>query len=149
MIPLWSGCQEFLIKALQVCQNKTARVVAQKDFSTPISQLLKECGWRSVRQEMYYHTILQVHKTMTTYAPAYLYNKLTDDGDYHCDTRQARSSSIRMGSSFQTKLGLAKDSFRWRGATWYEAVAQSIRNEVKLRKFKRKLNMWVKDNIGI
>ena len=66
MIPLWSGCQEFLIKALQVCQNKTARVVAQKDFSTPISQLLKECGWRSVRQEMYYHTVLQVHKTMTT-----------------------------------------------------------------------------------
>ena len=46
MIALWSGCQEFLINSLQVCQNKAARVVTKRDFSTPIKQLLKECGWR-------------------------------------------------------------------------------------------------------
>ena len=149
MIPLWSGCQEFLTDALQVCQNKTARVVTKKDFSTPVSQLLKECGWRSVRQEMYYHTVLQVHKTMMTRAPVYLYNKLTDDGKYPRDTRQARCSTIRLGPSYQTKLGLAKDSFRWRGAAWYEAIPQVIRSEVKLGNFKKKLNTWVKTNIRI
>ena len=63
-------------------------------MATPISQLLKECGWRSVRQEMYYHTALQVHKTMKTKKPVYLYDKLTNDGEWPWDTRQARSSTI-------------------------------------------------------
>ena len=149
MISLWAGCQEFLIDALQICQNKIARVVTRRDFSTPISQLLRECGWRSVRQEMYYHTTLQVHKTLMTKKPVYLYSKLTKDGDWPRDTRQARSSTIRQGPSYQTKLGLAKNSFRWRGTTWYEALPMSIRSEAKLGKFKKKLNTWIKGNINI
>ena len=32
MIPLWSGCQAFLIDALQICQNKAARVVTMRNF---------------------------------------------------------------------------------------------------------------------
>ena len=141
-MPVWSGCQEFLISALQICQNKAARVVVNKDFSTPVAQLLKECGWRSVRQEMFYLTVLQVHKTLKIGAPVYLFNKLTEDGQYQRDTRQARGSTIRQGPSFQTKLG-----FRWRGATCYERIPSSIRNEPKLGKFKKRLNEWVKSNI--
>ena len=53
--------------------------------TTPVYQLLKECCWRSVRQEIFYHTVLQVHKTMKTGAPVYLYNKLTDDGQHQRD----------------------------------------------------------------
>ena len=149
MISFWAGCQEFLIDALQVCQNKIARVVTRRDFSTPIAQLLRECGWRSVRQEMYYHTTLQVHKTLMTKKPAYLYSKLTKDGDWPWDTRQARSSTIRQGPSYQTKLGLAQNSFRWSGTTWYEALPMSIRSEANLGKFKKKLNTWIKANINI
>ena len=149
MIALWSGCQEFLINSLQVCQNKAARVVTKRDFSTPIKQLLKECGWRSVRQEMYYHTVLQVHKTLVNQAPLYLYSKLTEDGKYSRDTRQARNSSIRLGPSYQTGLSLCKDSFRWRGAAWYEALPTDIRGEWKIGIFKRKVNNWIKTNIVI
>ena len=130
-------------------QNKAARVITKKDISTQITQLLKECGWRSVRQEMYYHTVLQVHKTLTTHTPVYMYSKLIDDGHYHCDTRMARRSTIKTGSSYQTKLDLAKNSFRWRGAKWYEAIPQSIRNEVKIGTFKKKLNIWIKEYIKI
>ena len=84
---------------------------------------------------------------MKTGAPVYLYEKLTDA--YPCDTRQARGSTIRQGPSYQTKLGLAKDSFRWRGASWYETIPVAIRNENKLPLFKKKLNTWVKANISI
>ena len=118
-------------------------------MSTPISQLLNECGWRSVRQEMYYHTALQVHKSMKAKKPVYLYDKLTNDGEWPRDTRQARSSTIRQGPSYQTKLGLAKNSFRWRGSNCYEALPLSIRSEGKLWKFKKKLNTWKKANISI
>ena len=57
MIPLWAGCQDYLIHALQVIQNKAARSVTKHGMSVPVRQLLRECGWRSVRQEMYYHTV--------------------------------------------------------------------------------------------
>ena len=131
-------------------RTKSVRTRRQRWLkTTPVYQLLKECGWRSVRQEMFYHTVLQVHKTMKTGAPVYLFNKLTEDGQYQRDTRQARGSSIRQGPSFQTKLGLAKNSFRWRGATCYESIPSSIRNEPKLGKFKKRLDEWVKSNILI
>ena len=149
MIALWSGCQDFLINSLQVCQNKAARVVTKRDFSTPIKQLLKECGWRSVRQEMYYHLVLQAHKMLVNQAPVYLYSKLTEDGEYSRDTRQARNSSIRLGPLYQTALSLCKDSFRWRGAAWYEALPTDIRGEQKIGIFKRKVNNWIKINIVI
>ena len=70
-------------------------------------------------------------------ANSYLYDKLTGDGAYGCDTRQAINSSIRLGPSFQTKLTLCKNSFRWRGAAWYEALPQDIRGEPKIGKFKK------------
>ena len=58
MIPLWAGCQGFIIDALQVCQNKVARIVTRRSLDTPVLQLLRVCGWRSVRREMYYSVFI-------------------------------------------------------------------------------------------
>ena len=149
MISLWSGCPEFLISALQVCQNKAARAVTKHGMSTPVQQLLKECGWRSVRQEMHYHTLMQVHKTLKYRNPAYIHSKLTGDGVYSYNTRRASTSSIRQGLAFKTGLVLCKDSFRWRGASWYEKLPWDIRKQEKIGTFKSKLNQWVKTNVPI
>ena len=149
MIPLWSGCQEFLINALQVCQNKAARSVTKHGMSIPVKQLLKECGWRSVRQEMHYHTILQVHKTLVQKNPVYLHSKLTADGSYAYRTRQTSTSSIRQSQTFKTSLKLCKDSFRLRGTACYENLPWDIRGQQKLGIFKNKLNIWVKNNVPI
>ena len=149
MIPLWAGCQEFLINALQVIQNKAARTVTKHDMSTPVQQLLKECGWRSVRQEMHYHTILQVHKTLVQRNPMYLYSKLTADSSYAYRTRQNSTISIRQSQAFKTKLTLCKESFRWRGTAWYESLPWDLRGECNLKIFKKKLNTWVRNNVTI
>ena len=53
MIPLWGGCPEYLLNALQVCQNNAARIVTKRDRRVPVAQILRECGWRSVRQEVF------------------------------------------------------------------------------------------------
>ena len=135
MIPLWAGCQEFLINALQVIQNKAARNVTKHDMSTPVQQLLKECGWRSVRQEIHYHIILQVHKTLVQRNPMYLYSKLTADGSYAYRTRQNSTISIRQSQAFKTKLTFCKESFWWRGTAWYENLPWDLRGEYKLKLF--------------
>ena len=70
LIPLWGGCKEFLIKALQVVQNKAARFVANRGQLTSTKMLLKECGWLSVAQLNLDYLLLciQLMKKRATYS---------------------------------------------------------------------------------
>ena len=43
LMPLWSGCEDYLVRALQVIQNKAARSVSKLSFFTPTKTLLKTC----------------------------------------------------------------------------------------------------------
>ena len=61
LIPLWGGCQQYLMKSLQTLQNKAARVVTKLDWQTPTSTLLSQCGWLSVHQLALHHTVVLVH----------------------------------------------------------------------------------------
>ena len=49
-ISLWGGTEEFLLNSLQIVQNKAARFVARRGIYTPVAELLKQCGWLSLRQ---------------------------------------------------------------------------------------------------
>ena len=58
LIPLWGGCEKLLIRALQIVQNKAARVVTRLGIFTPVKTLLRQCGWLSVHQLVYFHTVV-------------------------------------------------------------------------------------------
>ena len=148
MMPLWAGCPDYLINGLQVCQNDAARIITKHDRAIPVKQLLKECGWRSVRQEMFYHTALLVHKIMSKKSPQYLYSTITADGSYGYDTRSSSFSSIRRGASFRTGLTLYTESFKWRGVAAYETIPASLRKIESIKLFKKELDSWVKKNIN-
>ena len=147
MIPLWSGCQEYLIRALQTIQNKVARVVTKHDRRVPVKQILKECGWRSEKQEMFFQTVMQVHKVLMQTNPVYLYRKLIADGSYSYRTRSSSTSSIRQSISFKTGLTLCKESFRWRGVTCYEELPWEVRKCEKIDSFKQKADTWIRENV--
>ena len=147
MIPLWSGCQEYLLRALQTIQNKAARTVTKHGRRIPVQQILKECGWRSVKQEVFFQTVMQMHKVLMQKSPVYLYRKLTADGSYSYRTRSSSTSSIRQSISFKTGLTLCKESFRWRGVTCYEGLPWEIRKCQKIEIFKRKADTWIKENV--
>ena len=40
LMPVWMGCEDYLVNALQVCPNKVARYVAKLDRYTPTKVLL-------------------------------------------------------------------------------------------------------------
>ena len=40
VIPLWAGCENYLINALQIIQNSAARAVTKCNWRTPIQSLL-------------------------------------------------------------------------------------------------------------
>ena len=76
LMPVWMGCEDYLVNALQVCQNKVARLVTKLDRFTPTMVILKQCGWKPVRQLMVFHSLVLLHKAVQQQKPLYLYNKI-------------------------------------------------------------------------
>ena len=72
LMPLWWGCDKFVIKALQIVQNKAARSVTKLGIFTPIRTLLKQCAWLSVNQSIFFHTVVLLYKTLQNQSPVYL-----------------------------------------------------------------------------
>ena len=61
-ICLWGGTEEYLLNALQVVQNKAARFVTRRDRYTSVQDLIRQCGWISVKQLVFYHSVILIYK---------------------------------------------------------------------------------------
>ena len=146
-ISLWGGTEEFLLSSLQIVQNKAARVVAKRGIYTPVADLLRQCGWLSVRQLVFYHSVILVHKTLQTKTPKYIYSKLATEFPYN--TRLASSESVRMGPEFQAKLSLTEKSFMNRATVCYNQLPTTLRKVQKEQKFKKELKQWVLENVQL
>jgi hypothetical protein len=79
LIPLWGGTEGYLLKGLQVLQNRAARCVTKQQWFTPTRRLLDQCGWLSVQQLVQYHSLLQVHKAIVAGTPLYISNQPVTD----------------------------------------------------------------------
>ena len=161
LMPLWSGCEDYLVKCLQVAQNKAARTVARMNIFTPTKTLMKACGWMSVRQLMAYHSLVLLHKTMASQTPVYLYQKITSGGHFPYKTRQA--AACPPGFSFTvthptdsgtirqipgSKLGISKQGWCWKSVEVYNTLPNDLRMERKMPSFKKRLKDWIGLNVS-
>ena len=146
-ISLWGGAADYLISSLQIIQNKAARVVSKRDKYTPIVELLRQCGWLSVRQLVFYHSVIQIYKTKQTSSPKYISDKLNFEFPYN--TRLASSESVRMGAEFKSKLALTEKSFINRSTVNFNQLPTELKQMIKIEVFKKKLKQWVIQNISI
>ena len=143
-ISLWGGTEDYLLSSLQIVQNKAARCVARRGKYTPIVELMKQCGWLSVRQLVCYHSVVLIYKTLMTTYPKYIHSKLCMEFPYN--TRLAQSESVRMGPEFKSKLELTEKSFLNRATISFNNLPQEIRKVPKLEDFKVQLKKWVLGN---
>ena len=146
-ISLWGGTEDYLLQALQVVQNKAARFVARKGKYTPVADLLLQCGWLSVRQLVFYHSVILIHKTKITSFPQYIYSKLSTQFPYN--TRLAQSDSVRMGPEFKSKLEITEKSFMNRSTVSYNKLPSELRKIEKLELFKKNLKVWILENVKV
>jgi hypothetical protein len=108
LITLWGGAQQYLMNALQVQQLVAARPVCGVGcWRWSKRKLLDKVGWLSVRQLVFFHTVLQAHKTLKSGVPKPLHQALS--GQYPYQTRRATSGMIRQGEEYK-----AQSSFRYR-----------------------------------
>ena len=121
-ISLWGGTEEYLLQSLQIIQNKAARRVAKRGIYTHVVNLLRQCGWLSVKQLVVYHSVILVYKTLQTTFPRYIYSKLTSEFPYN--TRLAESQAVRMCPEFRSRLELTERSFMQRATVSFKIKAE-------------------------
>ena len=144
LICVWGGAQEYLLDLLQVQQLTAARIVCgfcSRFWSR--KKLLSRVGWLSIRQLIYFHSVLQVQKTIISGRPASLYKAFS--GEYPYRTRNAAMGKIRFAENFQ---GGSNQSFKNRAVIDYNKVpAEVLRGTVPTVKYK--LRNWVKQNVPL
>ena len=154
LMPLWMGCEDYLLNSLQICQNKVARLVTKLDRYTPTTVLLKQCGWMSVRQLLVYHSLVLLHRTVQNKTPTYLYRKIMAGGAQP-NTRHAVATTAALAvagvpsqpSVDHCELGLKRKSWCWAGVVWYRKLPVDILAETKISTFKTRLKEWVAENV--
>ena len=145
VITVYGACDEYLLNLLQVIQNNAARCVTRLGWNARVSELLLQCGWLSVRQLVYYHTILQVYKVRKYGRPTYIYRKISEE--FNQRTRLAVGNGIR--ETFKIKSSERRRSFIPRAIRSWNALPTSLRQVDKLNKFKKELKLYVKNNVKI
>ena len=150
LMPVWMGSEDYLINALQVCQNKVARLVTKLDRYTPTKVLMQQCGWLPVKQLMAYHSLVLLHKTIRQQTPDFLYQKVTSGSDQP-RTRLAVASSAATTAAGapgppsidSCELGLARKSWCWASVYLYKQLPVDLCAVQKIQNFKTRLKHWV------
>ena len=145
VITVYGSCSEYLLSCLQIVQNTAARCVTRLRWNTQVSVLLLQCGWLSVRQMVFFHTMVQVFKTRLERKPVYLYDKLSKSFSYR--TRLASENGIRETETI--KSDLRKKGFVHRSTQQWNNLPLNLKNLETLKKFKTELKSWTKKNVYI
>ena len=146
-LPLFGGTEKYVLNSLQVVQNEAARTVTKLGRLSPVSKLLTQTGWLSVKQLVFLYSVLLVVKIRNSKKPEYLAEKLKMD--YKYDTRISRQNFIRWGPDFRATRTITLNSWRWYGTSNYNRIPPDIRKICDPRMFKTKLIPWIKENVAI
>ena len=141
MISVWGGTEKYIVRAVQVVQNKAARCVTKQSWFTPTRTLLLQCNWLSIEQLIVFHTALQMWRIWTNKCPHYLHSKLQVSR-----TRSAAHGNLHVPA---VSSAVASKSFMVRAPVIWNQIPPDIRKCEKLENFKKKLKHWVRTNIEI
>ena len=145
VIQLYGSASEYLIKSLQVQQNRAARLVTKLEYGTRTKVLLNQVGWLSVRQLFVYHSLLLVYKVKQNGKPSYLNERLSTDFKYR--TRQAASNSLVVMDTPRSEVG--RTSFVNTSRRLWNSLPAELKKTSQQSSFKIRLRDWILKNIDI
>ena len=134
-LPLFGGCNVSEVHALQVQQNRAARIVLNLPPRTNRDHMFAKLGWMTVKQLIVYHILIMVFRIRHAREPEYLVKMLKQDN---------RLGNIIVENS---KLGLFKKSFVPRGSTLWNKLPKDLKIIQKVARFKNELRKWIDENV--
>ena len=135
-LPLFGGCESYELSALQVMQNKAARIVCLLSSRVSRQEMFRNLNWLSVKQLIFYHTALTTYRIRNSGQPEYLSTIMSKDN--------MRGNIIVPNCT----LSLAKRSYCFRGADEWNNLPNSLRDICSVRKFKIELKRWIVANVA-
>ena len=135
-LPLFGGCDKFELEALQIMQNKAARLVTHAYQGTSRREMFSQLDWLTVHQLVFYHSALSTFRIRSSTEPEYLNHIMSKDN---------RAQRIIIPN---TDLTLAKNSYCYSGASQWNSLPENIRTMKKIGHFKSLLKKWIKQNVG-
>ena len=134
LVQIWGGASDYVLKSVQVMQNQAGKKITGLSWYTPTRVILRKCNWLSVKQLVFYHSVLQIHKTMVNQHPLYILEKIKAEQSSYNTRHQ-----VKFGSHFHGTTDRIQSSFCYRGVISYNKIPLEIAKIENLTTFKKKL----------
>ena len=143
-IQLYGGTTAELLSAIQVQQNRAARLVCKLPWRTNTKILLDQLGWMNVKQMVAFYSLMSLYKTKQTKLPKYIHEVISTP--FKINTRIARTGGIRDTRLFKKEIG--NSTFISRTTDLWNTMPTYLRMENEINTFSSKLRVWVKQSIS-
>ena len=143
LLHLYGGCPDYLLKSLQVLQNRAARLATKSGWGTASSSMLQQLGWLNVRQMIVFHSLMLLYKVKLYKKPCYLYSQISNK--FNSNTRLGKNNGIKEHRRIKSTLG--RNSCIPRTINHWNSLPPSLRTIPSITTFRLKLRSWVKNNI--
>ena len=78
-LPVYGGCDQADLNMLQIMQNKAARIATDSPMMASRVEMFERLQWMTVRQLVFYHTILTTYRIRQNKQPEYLHSLMSRD----------------------------------------------------------------------
>lgn len=130
------------LNKIQLLQNRGMRILLGCNKYTSIKSMLDCLFWMTIKQRVYFNTIVLIYKIIKNLLPNYLTNKINYVKDGH-------NHNLRNGEHFKLKYFNKKrneNNLYYKGLNIYNKLPTDIKSAKNLNDFKRSLSTYVKAN---
>ena len=137
---IWGNCSNELLDRVIKLQKRAARLILNKDLSSPSAELFQQLGWLRFDERVIYRKCTLMYKALHNLAPTYLSNKFTYTHNIHSfDLRSATNQTLYVP---KPNLEIYRRSLSYSGPKLWNALPESVRNAPSLGSFKQRYLGW-------
>ena len=130
LLPVWAGTDIKYLNKIQVTLNNAARFVSGQGRRAHTLDLMKSCGWLTIRELAIYHTNITTWKLVNWSIPLNLSKRITIEQGNLISTRHPRI------------LNSAR-SYRWRAIDAWNVQPEYLRTCCMIQSFKKMSKSWI------
>ena len=143
---IWGNCGNELLDKLIKFQKRAARLILDKDLTTPSSELFQQLGWMRFDERVKYRKCMLMYKSLNHLAPTYLSNKFTYTYDIHSlNLRSAANHTLYIP---KPNLEIYRKSLSYSGPKIWNTLPEHVRNAPSLESFKQRYVRWNNGNFN-
>lgn len=137
---IWGNCSNELLDRIIKLQKRAARLILNKDLSSPSAELFNQLGWLRFDERVRYRKCILMYKALNNLAPTYLSNKFTYAHNMHnLDLRSATNQTLYVP---KPTLEIYRRSLTYSGPKLWNTLPESVRNAPSLGSFKQRYLRW-------